>query len=446
MSALKIQRILRPLLLPFSLLYSLGMVMREHLFASGVFRSWQAPVPVISVGNISWGGTGKTPLCNWLLKWAALHRYTPAVLTRGYGAKPERLPYVVSPNSMAEVAGDEPLLLAKRNKHATVVVDPVRRRAGKWACKNAGANLLLLDDGFQHMAVQRDLNLVLLTPDDLRGDWNATHPGGPWREGQVALKRADAFLIKCHPEKFREMRPEMKSRLSEYGSPVFNFYMGATSVRQVSTQNREPGFGGEKYILITGVGSPEQVVDTAKDLIGYGPKEHLSYPDHHMYTKKDVTDILRAMRRHGCKFVLCTGKDAVKLGPLAGGEFWELEFNVYFGPAAGSRLSFDTWLETRWDSFISSEKRAEKKHNDDGEPAVKAPPAADDPIAAYGDEDDDLLDMMSGDPMDALEIPDVEIAQKKKESSASEEPVKSTDDDLIERVNKELYEQEKKNK
>ena len=114
-------------------------------------------------------------------------------------------------------------MLATQHPKAHIVVDPVRTRGGKWGMKNFKPKLVVLDDAFQHMAVKRHLNLVLLRPDDLASQWNRVIPAGSWREPAAALKRADAFMIKVGPTNFGKLKPHIKERLGQLHKPVFSF-------------------------------------------------------------------------------------------------------------------------------------------------------------------------------------------------------------------------------
>ncbi len=195
-SLIRAQKILSPVLTPVSKVYGMIMARRAGRYEDGEYQQFRPKCPCISVGNIGSGGSGKTPLADWLLKWAKSQGLKTVLLTRGYGAKPSELPYLVRENSPVVEAGDEPLMLAAGNPEARVVVDPVRKRSGKWATDEFGPDLMVLDDGFQHMAVQRDLDFVLLTSDDFTCGWNKVIPRGTWREDVQALRRADVFLLK----------------------------------------------------------------------------------------------------------------------------------------------------------------------------------------------------------------------------------------------------------
>lgn len=347
-----VQRSFSVVLKPCGWLYGRIMRVRERLYGSGVLRSWIPSTPTVSVGNIGWGGTGKTPVADWFLGWAGRRELRAVLLTRGYRAKPKTLPYIVLPGALAEEAGDEPLMLAGNHPDACVVVDPDRGRGGRMAQEAFDPGLIVLDDGFQHMAVERHLNLVLLRPDDLNEEWDRVIPAGSWREPQAALRRADAFMIKVSPEGFENLKSAIDRRLGLLFKPVFSFSLAPTGVRQVVSEERARDFGGTPYLLVSGVGQPGQVEATAKAYFGYAPARHIVFKDHHAYTKKDVVSIVERAQSAGCEAILCTPKDAVKLGPLCTEAFWRFDLRVEFGPSTlGGQISFESWWEARFDAI-----------------------------------------------------------------------------------------------
>lgn len=347
-----LQNSFAPLLKPFGWAYGAVMRLREGMYASGALGSWEAPAMTVSVGNIGWGGSGKTPIAGWLLDWAQANNHQSLLLTRGYKAKPVRYPYLVKPGALAEEAGDEPLMLASLHTKANVVVDPNRTRGGKWGVKQFNPRLVVLDDGFQHMAVKRHLNLVLLRPEDLSDQWDRVIPAGSWREPKAALKRADAFMIKAGPKYFKKIMPYFTERLAKLHKPIFSFQVIPTGLRRVLDGEQAADFDSEKYLLVTGVGDPDLVKRTATQYIGYKPVRHMVYRDHHAYTKTDVLEMQTTASRMGCKAILCTPKDAVKLGPMCTKEFWQFNLRVSFGPSSiGEKSTFPTWWQRQFETF-----------------------------------------------------------------------------------------------
>ncbi len=346
MHLLALQRFARPLLKPISTAY-------RHLMAARTKRllartdCFRPPCPCVSVGNIAWGGTGKTPLIDWLLYWAEAKGLSSVVLTRGYRAKPPTLPMCVGPQSCAREVGDEPLMLQQAHPKSHIIVDPVRRRSGAFAAKKVQADLYMLDDGMQHLAVSRDLDLVLLRPDDILDQWDAVIPMGSWREGAHALTRAHAFLIKITPKDFAELTPQLIQRLQAFGRPVFSFWLEPEDFIKVGAYDAALPYPqkGQPYVLVSGVGEPAQVKATLCSYMGTAPVHHYTFTDHHTYTDFDV----KAMHSKGLP-VICTAKDAVKLAPLAdaASRLWSVRTRLRFGPTLFSDQSFPCWWEKWW--------------------------------------------------------------------------------------------------
>lgn len=343
------------------------------MYQTGAIGVWEPEVPTVSVGNISWGGTGKTPIAGWFLDWAENQGLTPLLLTRGYKAKPVNYPYHVLPGALVEEAGDEPLMLATMHRKANIVVDPDRARAGRWGMEQFRPKLVILDDGYQHLAVKRHVNLCLITPMDLGEGWNKVIPAGSWREPKSALSRADAFLIKLGPKNFEKVKPYFRERLGPLHKPLFSFQVTPTGVRHVLGGNAEPDFGGADYMLVTGVGSPEAVKRSTIKYLGYGPIKHLIYKDHHAYTKSDVLEMQTLASQLGCENILCTPKDAIKLGPMCSNEFWQFDLQVSFGPSTiGRKTPFDIWWSRRYEQYLLKGITAFERGYDPGDYADEA--------------------------------------------------------------------------
>lgn len=331
-------------------LYARLMSWRETAYARGLRHRWRPPAPCISVGNIRWGGTGKTPLCQWLLHWANSSGLRCVVLTRGYKAAPPAAPFLVRQDSPASHAGDEPLLLARSAPDARIVVDPKRTRSGPWAWDQWRPDLFLLDDGFQHLPVIRDLNLVLLIPADLDRDWGRTIPAGPWREGPRALARADAFLVKAEGREFELLRPLIIQRLAGLGKPCFGFALAPSQLINLRTGEVVRAVN-TPYLLVSGVARPAAVEQSASDLLQAPPAAHLAFGDHHVFTQRDIIRIMRQAHAHNASDVVCTAKDAVKLGVLLEQDtalrWWQLDVRVRFEERLSADQPFPGWLDRR---------------------------------------------------------------------------------------------------
>ncbi len=345
----ELQRRLRPALLPLGALYGLALRLRRAAFESGRPTSWRPNCPVVSVGNIGWGGSGKTPLCGHILDWAEAREERAVVLTRGYGAKPGRLPLLVTPDCDPAQCGDEPLLLVRRHPLARVVVDPVRRRSGPWAYDRFDPDFVLLDDGFQHLPVRRDMDLVSLTPGDLADGWNRVCPAGTWREGASALSRATAFLIKTPADRADELLHAATQRLHRCDRPVFTFSLRPSVLTRLDGTPVPPG-DGRDYALATGIADPTQAATTAGLLLGRPPRVVIPFADHHAFAAQDLARIRDLA--NGASVVV-TAKDAVKLARTPGAEdFLVLRVEVAFGPHAAP-APFDQWFATRFDELAA---------------------------------------------------------------------------------------------
>jgi len=329
---------------PAGRIYAAGMRVREALYATRILPSWRPPVPCVSVGNISWGGSGKTPLAEWMLRFASGKGMTPALLSRGYKAIPPYYPFLVRPRDRAAETGDEPLMLARSCRDALVVIDPRRERGGQWIWDRNRPDLFVLDDGMQHLRVERDLDLVLLTPRDLKQDWNRVLPSGSWREGQQALRRADAFILHTPPGSEKGMFARLRSRLDLGNKPVFSVSLNPVGLLRPNGSRVHLG-PGEPYLLISGVGRPEAVEQGVTGLVGEPPERHMAFPDHHPFSGQDWERIRRTADDLGCRVICCTPKDAVKLEGLADSRLACLDLRLSFGETDNTRLDFPAWLE-----------------------------------------------------------------------------------------------------
>ena len=342
MNPLRWQQRLRPVLTPVSRLYERLMAARRAKWEAADSPAFRPSRQCVSVGNIAWGGTGKTPVVDWLLGWSEARGLRAVVLSRGYKAAPPELPLRVQTSHTPGEAGDEPLMLALEHPESAIVVDPDRGRAGRWAEEELLPDLFVLDDGFQHVKVRRDLDIVLLRPDDLGDEWGRVIPAGAWREGPETLNRTDAFMIKCPPETWEALRPACERRLAGFGRPLFTFALRPVCLRSLrGNERREAGdFAGRPYAVVGGVGDPAQVVRTVTAFMGCQPAETVAFPDHHAYGAGDAA----RLERLGMP-VICTCKDAVKLRELPLSDVWALRVEAAFGPKLWSEAAFPDWLD-----------------------------------------------------------------------------------------------------
>ncbi len=310
-------------LAPLSAAYGAVMRMRMGLYRAGVLQTRRVGVPVISVGNLTVGGTGKTPMVEWLARAAASENRRVCILTRGYGRSDARHRVVVSDGQQlladARSGGDEPRELAERllNANVAVVSDADRAGAAQWARQHLGSNAFILDDGFQHLRLWRDLDLVLL---DATRPWGGDHllPRGRLREPLRGLRRADAVIVtRAELADDLDALCRKAARLSG-GRPLFTARTRTVRLRPLlAAQGDEADatLRAQLFAAFCAVGNPQAFfAHAAKD--GLALTGTRAFPDHHAYTQANVDSCVREAQRNGAHALLTTAKDAVKLHGL----------------------------------------------------------------------------------------------------------------------------------
>ncbi len=306
---------------PFSPLYSLAMRLRQAMYRQGILGSYEFTVPVISVGNLTMGGTGKTPIVQYVARLLQEDGLRPAVVSRGYGGKAQGKVNVVSDGRQifldAGMAGDEPRLLAETLPGVPVLTGVVRRLPLQRAI-DTGADVIVLDDGFQHLQVRRDINLVLFNADRLAGN-SRVFPGGELREPVTALHRATHFILTGVNESNRERAGrfaallqskfvEKPAFMTEY---VFDSLVRLSDQRTIVQVGEESLLGARAYAFC-GVARPEgfrHVLEDRKvDLAGFHP-----LADHQQYSAALAEKLSTLATRAGAEVLLTTEKDLVKL-------------------------------------------------------------------------------------------------------------------------------------
>ncbi len=294
--------VLSYLLWPLSLLYRALFSIRSALYSFKVLASYRAPVPVIVVGNLTVGGTGKTPLVIYLVEELRRHGFTPGVISRGYGGVSDDYPLVVNLDTPVTTCGDEPALIARRT-NVPMVVGPRRKDSIARLIKDYSVDLIISDDGLQHLAMQRDIEICL---QDATSNSSNTFllPAGPYREPLARLQSVDMIV---------------KHGLPDDSKGEFAMNLLPDEPRAINPSAKQTPFDcGQRIEALAGIGNPHRFFDTCKHL-GYQFNQHV-FNDHHLFNAEDI-DFTDAQ-------VLMTEKDAVKCQSFADDRHWYLPVNA----------------------------------------------------------------------------------------------------------------------
>lgn len=289
-----------PWFTPLSMFYVDAVRLRRWLYHSGILKKHHFPLPVIVVGNLTVGGTGKTPLVVWLVEWLRQQGYHPGVISRGYAGKSTTAPQWVSVDSDASQVGDEAVLLARRCA-CPLVVHPDRPAAVRQLLSQHRCDVIISDDGLQHYALARDIEIVVIDGQRRFGNGYCL-PSGPLREPPERLKQVD-FVVVNGGDELRENEIPMYCR----GHQLINLLSGEGKALN--------DFAGQHCRALAGIGNPQRFFS---DLARAGLHcETLAFPDHHAFTADDL-------RFADDKPLLMTEKDAVKCARFAQAHHWYL--------------------------------------------------------------------------------------------------------------------------
>jgi len=300
------------LLLPVAFFYAVIVQLRNALFTLGWAKSVRLSKPVVSVGNLTVGGTGKTPTCLWLAGALNSRGFNVGILSRGY-RRAETRPIVMQPSQdeippsarIAEVSetGDEPLMMAQLYGQ-TVAVGKNRGEAAAELLRQRNVDVFILDDGFQHRRVQRDIDLLLLGSD--ASGWLL--PAGPFRESLRNHRRADFFLVTGANSEWNSIIPSNRAQHRFVGS------LRPISLISLSSQRRKEFpltlLYRSKILTVTGIADPRGLYGLIHEWEGE-IVDTLEFPDHHTYTARDWQQINRVGRL--ADLIITTDKDILKL-------------------------------------------------------------------------------------------------------------------------------------
>ncbi|MGB5631130.1 MAG: tetraacyldisaccharide 4'-kinase [Woeseiaceae bacterium] len=309
------------ILVPLSGLYWLVLGLRKFLYDCGALQTRKADIPVVVVGNITAGGTGKTPTVLWLVEQLRARGFTPGIVSRGYGGSKASTSMRVEADSDAAVAGDEPVLLARRGR-CQVVVDPDRARAAAMLAAD-GADVVIADDGMQHYRLARDYEICVI--DGVRGLGNRRLlPAGPLREGVQRLADVEQVLV-------NGVLQRSDRALTTAEQNAISFELVATEACRLNGSLARPidRFAGTTVHGVAAIGNPRRFFDLLR-LHGIQVIEH-EYPDH---AELSIADL-----EFGDDFeVFMTEKDAVKLGRGSKDKFWYVPVELTMDPVESAPL------------------------------------------------------------------------------------------------------------
>lgn len=302
---------------PLSALYGLVVTRRRTAYMDDAARVWQPPVPLIVVGNITLGGTGKTPMCIWLLDYLKAQGLRPGLISRGYGAAPQSTPWLLDADrDDAVTVGDEPLLIARRCR-VPVVIDPDRPQAARHLLASAQVDIIVSDDGLQHYRLGRDLEILMV--DAARGLGNARClPEGPLREPASRVKSVD-FVVR-------------NGAVSDSATD-FGMQLKPVALVNLLTGERirpEHWQGSRQVSAVAGIGNPERFFISLEQL-SFEVERHI-FSDHAHYSVASFADC--DLHRP----LIMTEKDAIKCTGFARPNWWYLCVEAAMSDAFASQL------------------------------------------------------------------------------------------------------------
>ncbi len=308
---------LLPLLRPLGVVYGFLMRIRTFFYATSILKSYTFTVPVISVGNLTMGGSGKTPIVIYLARFLLQQGYRPAVVSRGYGGNATMACNVVSDGETLYLdsieAGDEPRLIAEKASGVAVITGKKRKNPCKYAIDKLGCNVILLDDGFQHLPVNRNIDLVL---------FNATTnpklmhvlPGGILREPFSALNRASGFIVTGSKDNNHSTAREVVSFLqhSQQNKPLFQLGYEPSHYVNSNGKRFELDSLSSKVFAFCGIASPHRFITTLEEL-SLDITDSAFFSDHQHYKEAEVKKVIELAKGQGAAALITTEKDMVKL-------------------------------------------------------------------------------------------------------------------------------------
>ena len=346
------------LLYSLSKIYENGIQFRNNLYKTGILKSRKLPCFVISIGNISAGGTGKTPMTIYLSKYLTALGYKVAVVTRGYKGKLEHKGGVVSDGNKIlcspEEAGDEPYMMAQVLK-LPVIAGKKRFESGMTAIEKFSPDIIVLDDAFQHIALKRNLNLLLLDAKTPLGNGYML-PRGILREPKASIQRSDAVIFTRS-----DQNPDIAFDLIDIGLPdipvfktVHTPYISriatkAKNAQPIATQpDMVSHFKGKRVFLFSGIANNSDFKNSCEK-IGLIIRPHIEFPDHYRYKQHDIDKITNLFNQSDAEYIVTTQKDYIKIA-----DNFPYDYPLV---VLGVQIEFDHNNKTAFERFIKEKMK-----------------------------------------------------------------------------------------
>ncbi|MFN3427698.1 MAG: tetraacyldisaccharide 4'-kinase [Candidatus Thermochlorobacter sp.] len=302
-----------------SRLYGIVMSVRNALFDRGILKSASSRIPVVAVGNLTLGGAGKTPMVDWIVKFYQREGKRVAIISRGYKRKSKGVVLVCDGQFVrvsAAEAGDEPLMLARRNPQAIVVVAEQRIAGARFIEQHFAQclpDVIILDDAFQHRQMQRNLNILVMHAEQNVFS-EALLPLGRLRESVQGIARADVIVL-SKVTKYLDLMP-LRNALAPFQKPVVQSVVRIVGLRSFFSDELVP-LGSQPFLYtwafaFSGIGDPKNFMETLQ-YAGLIVEHAKHFPDHHDYTAEDIDFILSEVVRHGTNVIVTTEKDYYRL-------------------------------------------------------------------------------------------------------------------------------------
>jgi tetraacyldisaccharide 4'-kinase len=304
-------------LLPFSFLFRLAVYLRNLLYDHNLLPIVKLNVPVISVGNLTVGGTGKTPAVEYLARLLLANGRLPAIITRGYGRKTPGSVVVADGQRICaslEASGDEAMQLARRLKRAVVMADESKARGARLASETFNVDVVIVDDGFQHRKLQRDFDIVLIeAPSFFLNRWLL--PAGPFREPLSALQRADAVILTNTDSAISSDVETVGALVRQQNREALlrRAVLRPSHFENLSSSERLPlsAVHGRRIFAACGIARPARFFDELRNLGAFvvGTAE---FPDHYSFTSRNIADLFARAQTAQAETIIITEKDAQK--------------------------------------------------------------------------------------------------------------------------------------